>query len=169
MQKINRNPEWNDRPVGTFDLHSCIAGFVWCKFWMNIAHYLEHFNEKPCSLNFVNLLLIFGDIARGWYFLFIFVESDPLTCIVNNLGFSYVNDILWKIFFFYSFLRSDWIQKKNICPRIVLPCFYVIDAYMKGLWVKVQTFQKIENGTLWAESSAGIAWQRPINVCVGMH
>ena len=34
---------------------------------------------------------------------------------------------------------------------------------------KVQTFQKIENGTLWAESSAGIAWQRPINVSVGMH
>jgi len=37
-------------------------------------------------------------------------------------------------------------RKKNICPRTVLPCLYVIDAYMKGLWVKVQTFQKIENG-----------------------
>ena len=71
MQKINRNPEWNDRPAGTFDLHSWIAGFVWCKFWISIAHYLEHFNEQPCSRNFENLLLIFGGIAQGWYFLFI--------------------------------------------------------------------------------------------------
>ena len=42
----------------------------------------------------------------------IFVESDPWTCIAYKLGFSYVNDILWKIFF-DSFLRSDWIQKKK--------------------------------------------------------
>lgn len=112
MRKININPEWNDRPAGTFDLHSCIAGFVWCKFWMSIANYLEHFNEQPCSRNFENLLLIFGDIDRGWYFLFVFVESDPWTCIAYKLGFSYVNDILWKIFF-DSFLRSDWIQKKK--------------------------------------------------------
>ena len=100
----------------------------------------------------------------------IFVESDPWTCIAYKLGFSYVNDILWKIFF-DSFLRSDWIQKKkNIWRRTVLPCFYVIiDGSMKGLLVKVKTFQKTENGTLWAESSAGIAWQRPIHVCVGMH
>ena len=64
----------------------------------------------------------------------IFVESDPWTCIAYKLGFSYVNDILWKIFF-DSFLRSDWIQKKKIWPRTVLPCFYVIiDGSMKGLW-----------------------------------
>ena len=42
----------------------------------------------------------------------IFVESDPWTSIAYKLGFSYVNDILWKIFF-DSFLRSDWIQKKK--------------------------------------------------------
>ena len=42
----------------------------------------------------------------------IFVESDPWTCIAYKLGFSYVNDILWKIFF-DSFLRSDSIQKKK--------------------------------------------------------
>ena len=64
----------------------------------------------------------------------IFVESDPWTCIVYKLGFSYVNDILWMIFF-DSFLRSDWIQKKKIWRRTVLPCFYVIiDGSMKGLW-----------------------------------
>jgi len=43
----------------------------------SFANYLEHFNEQPCSRNFENLLLIFGDIARRWYFLFVFVESDP--------------------------------------------------------------------------------------------
>ena len=107
MHKININPEWNDRPAGTFDLHSCIAGFVWCKCWMSIANYLEHFNEQPCSRKFENLLLIFGDTPEV-----IFVESDPWTCIVYKLDFSYVNDILWKIFF-DSFFRSDWIQKKK--------------------------------------------------------
>ena len=46
----------------------------------------------------------------------IFVESDPWTCIAYKLGFSYVNDILWKIFF-DSFFRGDWIQKKKTFAR----------------------------------------------------
>ena len=98
----------------------------------------------------------------------IFVESDPWTCIVYKLGFSYVNDILWMIFF-DSFLRSDWIQKKKFGGERY--CLVFMSSSMVP-WKdcgKVQTFQKIENGTLWAESSAGIAWQRPINVSVGMH
>ena len=78
--------------------------------------------------------------------------------------------ILYERFSLIVFSEVTGSRKKKIWPRTVLPCFYVIiDGSMKGLWVKVQTFQTIENETLWAESSTGIAWQRPINVCVGMH
>lgn len=40
-------------------------------------------------------------------------------------------------------------KKKTFGGEQCLPCFYVIiDGSMKGLLVKVKTFQKIENGTL---------------------
>ena len=64
----------------------------------------------------------------------IFVESDPWTCIVYKLGFSYVNDILWMIFF-DSFLRSDWIQKKKFGGERY--CLFFMSSSMvpvKGLW-----------------------------------
>ena len=58
-----------------------------------------------------------------------------------KFGFSYVNNILWKIFF-DSFFRGDWIQKKKyICPRTVLPCFYVMDGSIVG-----QSPDFLENG-----------------------
>ena len=54
--------------------------------------------------------------------------------------------ILYERFSLIVFSEVTGSRKKNIWPRTVLPCFYVIiDGSMKGLWVKVQTFQKIEN------------------------
>ena len=93
----------------------------------------------------------------GWYFLYAFAESDPWTCIVYELRFSYVNDILCKIVF-DSFLRSDLIQKKNICiwSRTALPCSFVIDSWMKS-WVYVR-LSIYWNKTELSERK-GVAWR----------
>ena len=98
----------------------------------------------------------------------IFVESDPWTCIVYKLGFSYVNEI-YEWFSLIVFSEVTGSRKKKFGRERY--CLVFMSSSMVP-WKdcgKVQTFQKIENGTLWAESSAGIAWQRPINVSVGMH
>ena len=99
----------------------------------------------------------------------IFVESDPWTCIVYKLGFSYVNDTLWKIFF-DSFFRSDWIQKKKHLAENSIPLFLCHHRWFHERTVgQSPDFPENRRRNSVSGKFNRVAWQRPINVCVGMH